>query len=88
MDLATLRRAIDRVDDAVARLLGLRARLVAQAWALKRRGGVPVRDPDREQAILARVARRAPPLPAASVRAVFTAILAACSAAVDSPEDP
>jgi chorismate mutase len=79
MDLVTLRQAIDRVDGGIARLLALRARLVAEAWAEKRGRGVPVRDPAREEVILARAARLARPVPATATRAVFAEILAACA---------
>jgi predicted lipid carrier protein YhbT/chorismate mutase len=52
--LAPLRRGIDGLDDALLVLLAGRRRLVAAAAAVKRRNGLPVRDPAREARIFAR----------------------------------
>lgn len=52
--LAPLRHGIDGLDDALLLLLAGRRRLVAAAAAIKRRQGLPVRDPGRESRIHAR----------------------------------
>jgi predicted lipid carrier protein YhbT/chorismate mutase len=52
--LAPLRRGIDGLDDALLVLLAGRRRLVAAAAAVKRRHGLPMRDPAREARIFAR----------------------------------
>lgn len=57
--LAPLRRGIDGLDDALLLLLAGRRRLVAVAGAIKRRRGLPVRDPVREACIHARGQRLA-----------------------------
>lgn len=57
--LGTVRRAIDRVDDALVVLLAARRRLVAEARPLKRAAGVPPRDPRREHEVRARAQRLA-----------------------------
>ena len=52
--LARLRIGIDAFDDALLLCLAGRRRLVAAASRVKQRGGIPVRDPDRERRIVAR----------------------------------
>lgn len=55
MSLAEVRAQIDRVDAKILRLLGARARLVAEAWAIKEAQGTPAIDPEREAEILAQL---------------------------------
>ncbi len=55
MTLDDLRRDIDRVDEALVRLLNERARYVCQIGALKRAQGVEIYQPDREKSVLAHV---------------------------------
>lgn len=57
--LVPLRQGIDGLDDALLLLLAGRRRLVAAAAAVKRREGLPVRDPERESRIFARGLRLA-----------------------------
>lgn len=52
--LGLLRRGIDGLDDALLLLLAGRRRLVVAAAAVKRRAGLPARDPDREARVLSR----------------------------------
>lgn len=56
--LQELRREIDAVDDQLVALLADRAALVREVWALKRAVGLPLSDPSREEAILARASQR------------------------------
>ncbi|KAF1687158.1 hypothetical protein B1992_03990 [Pseudoxanthomonas broegbernensis] len=55
--LAGMRHAIDRIDDAVVALAGLRRRLVDAAHRSKRMAGLPVRDGERETRVLTRASR-------------------------------
>ncbi|MBO9716178.1 MAG: SCP2 sterol-binding domain-containing protein [Pseudoxanthomonas sp.] len=55
--LAGARHAIDRVDDAVVALAGLRRRLVGAVHRSKRLAGMPVRDGEREAGVLSRARR-------------------------------
>jgi len=57
-ELATLRRAIDGIDDALAGLLACRVCLSHQAQAFKVRAGAPARDHDREVEIQHRYEQR------------------------------
>ncbi|MCC8108221.1 MAG: chorismate mutase, partial [Planctomycetes bacterium] len=54
MDKDDLRRAIDRVDDELLRLLKERQALAGRLGELKRSLGLPIYDPRREEEILAR----------------------------------
>lgn len=53
--VAALRAQIDEVDDAIVGLLAARATLVAALWKAKAEAGVDVRDPEREEAVFARL---------------------------------
>jgi chorismate mutase len=55
MTLEQLRAEIDRIDAEILQLAQARARVVARAWRLKAGAGLPLRDPTRERAILARL---------------------------------
>ncbi|UWX03885.1 chorismate mutase [Pseudoxanthomonas sp. NC8] len=55
--LAGARHAIDRVDDAVVALTGLRRQLVGAVHRSKRMAGMPVRDGEREAGVLSRARR-------------------------------
>ncbi|HKA89186.1 MAG TPA: prephenate dehydratase [Haliangiales bacterium] len=79
MDLASLRAAIDRVDDNILELLNERARLVAQVADLKERMQVPFYVPSRERQIVDRLAAASTgPFPAEAIRPVFQEIFSAC----------
>lgn len=55
--LDDLRLDIDRVDEALVRLLNERARTACEIGHLKREAGVEVYQPDREKDVLAHVRR-------------------------------
>jgi len=77
--LTTMRRRIDRIDDQLLRLLNRRARLVLAVGAHKQRERSAVYVPDREHAVLSRLARgNGGPLAAPQVRAIFGEIISAC----------
>lgn len=78
--LASLRAALDQVDDALHDGLMRRAALVAQVGSLGAKGRVPLR-PGREASILRRLlARNGGPLEAATVVRVWRELLAGSSA--------
>ncbi len=73
------RRRIDAIDQELVRLLHERARCALAIGAEKRRFGLPVLDPEREAAVLARVEAEAEgPFPLPALRRIFLEILAAC----------
>ena len=56
--LAEIRAAIDAIDDQLLTLLAARTELALEAGAAKAQLGRAVHDPEREAALLARVAAR------------------------------
>lgn len=80
--LAHLRGAVDDVDDQLATLLARRLALVATIQGHKQRAGLGAghagRDPERERAIVARMARHAPGLAEATLAPVMDAVINAC----------
>jgi chorismate mutase/prephenate dehydratase len=75
-DLEKLRREIDRIDEELAALLQRRAGLAHEIGKLK--GSAPAYRPERESAILKRVAGEKGLLPAERVAGVFREIISAC----------
>ncbi len=74
--LARARRAIDEIDRQLVRLLNERSLHVRRIGAAKRRHGLPIYQPDREEEIFANVvAANAGPLEDAALRRVFERIL-------------
>jgi chorismate mutase len=70
------RRRIDGVDEQLMRLLNSRSACAVEIGRLKRRLGLPVYDPSREQLVLAKVSRDSPgPLDPTAVRRVFERII-------------
>jgi chorismate mutase len=57
--ITALRAELESVDDALIDLLAHRADIVRQIWAIKATTGVPIKDPDREQAVISRLIDRA-----------------------------
>lgn len=55
MDLQSLRKEIDRIDEALISLLQQRLALSKQVALVKRDGGLPVSDSQREAEIIDRV---------------------------------
>jgi chorismate mutase len=52
MQIEDWREEIDDIDRELLRLLNRRARVAQKIGALKRAAGLPICDPDREQAVL------------------------------------
>ena len=74
--LAAWRARIDLIDGQLMRLLNSRSACAVEIGRVKRRLGLPVYSPEREVAILERVARENPgPLDATAVRRVFERII-------------
>src|SRR5262249_56548357 len=79
VSLPTIRRRIDRIDDQLLRLLNRRAKLVLAVGEQKQRQQAAVYVPDREHAVLKRLAKgNGGPLAAPHVRAIFGEIISAC----------
>jgi chorismate mutase len=75
-ELEALRREIDDIDERILELVAARVRIVLRVGELKRRVGLPVYDPERERAMLDRLAQRAsPPLDLSTVRRVFERLI-------------
>jgi chorismate mutase/prephenate dehydratase len=75
--LAGLRRQIDAVDRELLALLNRRARLALEAGRRKRAAGQGLRDPGREEQVLAGArTRNGGPLSAAAIERLFRAIVA------------
>ena len=75
-ELHSLRLEIDEIDRQLLALLARRMRLVLQVGDYKREHEIPVYDPERERAILDRLAQIAPsPLTAESVKRVFERLI-------------
>jgi chorismate mutase len=52
MDIEYWRNEIDELDEELLRLLNVRARLALKVGELKKAVGLPLRDPERERAVL------------------------------------
>ena len=76
MNIRELREEIDRVDEELLRLLNRRARIAVEIGELKRRAGLPVLDPAREQEVLSRPrANAGGPLGRGAVARIFRRIV-------------
>lgn len=81
-----LRHRIDEIDTEILDLLNRRAGLALEIGALKSQAGTkepkrPIYVPEREKAVLARLAERNKgPLDAAAVRSIYREIISACRA--------
>ena len=80
MSLDDLRRRIDSIDDQILALLERRADVVADIAREKQGAGLAAYDPERERAVLDRLAARAGRFPRASVVAVYREVMSACLA--------
>ena len=79
MTISDLRRIIDELDEQILHLLNERALAARQIGLLKKNLGLPVYDPEREEAVLAaKVAQNAGPLHGEQIRAIFEKIIAGC----------
>ena len=75
-ELEALRAEIDAIDQEILDRVAARVRVVLRVGELKRRLGLPVYDPDRERAMLERLAKRAsPPLDLATIRRIFERLI-------------
>ena len=76
MDLADWRDRIDAVDRKLLELLNERARYVLALAPLKKREGVPIYEPKREEQVFANiVANNGGPLAPEAVRRIFERII-------------
>ena len=84
-ELASLRREIDELDKRIVDVLNERARVVVRVGQAKRFGGTPVYAPDREHAVLERVARlNEGPMPPKTVQAIYRELMSG-SFALEKP---
>jgi chorismate mutase/GNAT superfamily N-acetyltransferase len=84
--LAGMRRRIDAIDDRLADLLSERADLTARIQQVKEVPGHAGRDPDREDEIVARMARRAPALGEPRIRRIMQQVISeSLDAATEQP---
>lgn len=76
MNLDQWRKRIDRIDQALLKLLNRRATAALQIGRLKKNRGLPVFDGRREEKVLQRLVRtNHGPLQASSIRQIFRRIL-------------
>lgn len=81
MNLDDLRRRIDTIDDEILALLEQRADVVAAVARAKTEAGIPSHDPERERAVLDRLAQRgAGRFPREAIVAVYREVMSACLA--------
>lgn len=74
--IENLRSEIDAIDNELLALLSRRARLAGEIGLVKRRGHVPLCDPDREQEVLARVGEsNEGPLNKEGIKRIFKTII-------------
>ena len=79
MSLDDLRSRIDSIDDQILALLEQRAEVVARVARAKGEAGLPAYDPERERAVLDRLAQRgAGRFPRESIARVYREVMSAC----------
>jgi len=84
-DLESLRRQIDELDAKIVDLLNQRARVVIEIGKAKHANGGPIYVPEREKAVLDRVAElNKGPLPNESLRAIYRELMSS-SFALEKP---
>ena len=77
--LASLRKAIDQIDDELLELLNRRARLAQEVAERKQGSGGAFYVPSRERAIIDRLQEQNPgPFPSRAIRPVFQEVISAC----------
>lgn len=81
LSLEEIRKQIDEVDDNLLRLLNARADLVHEVGVIKKREGLEIYAPEREEALLQSLVRRSEGrLPEKSIRAIYREIMSAALA--------
>ena len=76
MDIEQLRPRIDAIDDQVLDLLAQRAGAALEVGDYKRRRGLPVHDPERENSIVNRVqTRNQGPLSSEAIERIYRTII-------------
>lgn len=76
MDLSDWRDRIDEVDRKLLELLNERARSVLALAPLKKQQGIPIYEPQREEAVFRNIeAHNGGPLPPDAVRRIFERII-------------
>ena len=84
MNLDEIRRKIDEIDAALLDLLSKRAELVHEVGKIKKRDGLEIYAPEREDALLKRLAEiNQGRLPERSIRAIYREIMSAALALED-----
>lgn len=84
MNLPDIRRKIDEIDSQLLDLLSARADLVHQVGEVKKRDGLQIYAPEREEALLrSLVEKNQGRLPEKSIRAIFREIMSAALALED-----
>jgi chorismate mutase/GNAT superfamily N-acetyltransferase len=84
--LGGMRRRIDAIDERLATLLAERAELTARVQRVKEVPGHAGRDPEREDQIVARMARLAPGLGEQRIRRIMHQVIKESLEAADEPE--
>ena len=76
MDLSDWRDRIDEADRKILELLNERARCVLALVPLKKKAGIPIYEPRREEQVFENIARlNGGPLPPDAVRRIFERII-------------
>ncbi len=84
-DLSHLRRQIDSLDAKIVELLNERAKVVVEVGRTKQTDGTPIYAPDREQAVLHRIAElNGGPLPPKTLQAIYRELMSG-SFALEKP---
>jgi len=84
-DLTALRRKIDELDKQIVELLNERAGVVIEVGKAKLSNGTPIYSPDREQAVLNRIAElNRGPLPPKTLQAIYREMMSG-SFALEKP---
>ncbi len=88
--LVRLRSQIEEIDHLIVRLLARRIALARDAGAIKSAGGLPAVDPDREQAVLDRVAAWAceEGMSEADIRRLFARVIEMARTVQDASDGP
>lgn len=79
-EMEELRKRIDRANDTIVRKIAERKQIAEQIAAVKKRKGLPLRDPDREAAVLrqARLLAQRYGLDQDQIEGIFVKIIELC----------